>query len=452
MDNKKLGIMAPLMQSFTSIGPMLDLVAIFWVISIFSGVYLPVVVLVAFLVGFSTINTTYLLSRSYISNGGYYSYVGKTLGKMPGIFVGILYLSYAILVLPDISLFFGSFFTTVFPVSILNPITEQFVVSILFSGLVLLFVSTGLNFTMKYTIIAGLLEFSVIVLVSFLFFTHPVTGFQVYNTAKFNPSTLWLGLIFGIVAFSGSGSSVFFSDNVKKPYKNIPKALFTSYSISGILMVIASLSLVFFLGNGGVNAYISNPFFILDMIKVRFGVMVYYIFIIFSMISSLNLSISYLNALKNGFKRMVSENLFGSGYAGKHKNWHILTVIMLVSLLFETAAFLTNGFFYFFSVAAGTVGLVYITIHIITNTALIQIRRNFSRAFSLILPLISSTILIASFYYSSIDSHYSIYLTNIIFTAIIISGIAAVMFMKSKYAIYSSIHICASKGEFADRS
>ena len=111
MDNRKLGIMAPLMQSFTSIGPMLDIVALFSVISIFSGVYLPVVVFVAFLVGFSTLNTTYLLSRSYISNGGYYSYVGKTLGKTPGIFVGFLYLCYAILVLPDISLFLEGLLT-----------------------------------------------------------------------------------------------------------------------------------------------------------------------------------------------------------------------------------------------------------------------------------------------------------------------------------------------------
>ena len=161
-----------------------------------------------------------------------------------------------------------------------------------------------------------------------------------------------------------------------------------------------------------------------------------------------DLSISYLNALKNGFKRMVSENLFGPGYSIKHRDWHILTVIMLVSVIFETAAFLTNGFFYFFSVAAGTVGLVYITIHIMSNTALIHIRKNFSRGFSLIMPLISSAILFASFYYSSIDSHYSIYLTDIIFTTIIISGIAAVIFMKKKVSIYSSIHIDVTNGEY----
>ena len=109
MPDKPIGLGHSIMQSFTSIGPMLDLIAVFPLIALFSGKDLPYAVIISFLVSFTTINTTYQLSIRYSTNGGYYSYTGKVLGKLPGLFIALNYLAYSVVVLLAIGSFGGYF-------------------------------------------------------------------------------------------------------------------------------------------------------------------------------------------------------------------------------------------------------------------------------------------------------------------------------------------------------
>ena len=109
MPDKPIGLGHSVMQSFTSIGPMLDLIAVFPLIALFAGKDLPYAVIISFLISFTTINTTYQLSRRYSTNGGYYSYTGKVLGKLPGLFIALNYLAYSVVVLLAIGSFGGYF-------------------------------------------------------------------------------------------------------------------------------------------------------------------------------------------------------------------------------------------------------------------------------------------------------------------------------------------------------
>lgn len=446
-NRQKLGFIAPVMQAFTSIGPMLDIVALFSVIAIISGAYLPVVMFLAFIVGFSTLNTTYRLSGKFVSNGGYYSYVGKVLGKSPGIFVGLMYLAYAMLVLPNISLFYGGFISSFYSMGFFSTRVEQFIISIVFSSAVILFVSFGLKVTFRYTVVAGILEFLVVGVSSLLFISHPIQGLSVFTTSKFNVGSIWLGLIFGIVAFAGSGSPVFFSDNVDRPSRNIPRSIFASYTISGTIMIIASLSLVLFLGNNNLSAYTSDPYVLLDIIRYRLGTAVYVLFTTFAVMSGINLTISYLNALKNGFSRMAAENLFGVGYGGKFREWHILVYVAAVSFVFETVAFLTNDFFYVFSAIAGTVGLLYIVVHVFSNIALIRVRHSIPALFSIILPLLSTSILLASFYYSAVDPTFSLLPSNVLFAVVAVTSLLGVIAVRRNKSHFHAINIETSEKE-----
>lgn len=442
-DEEKLGVLASFMQSFTSIGPMLDTVAIFSVIAIFSGISLPLVMLLAFIVGYSTIYTTYRLSGRFVTNGGYYSYAGKILGKDAGIFVGLLYLAYALLVLPNIALFFGSFFVAVFsPYANISAIGEL-AASLLFTSMVILVVSRGLKLTFRYTIIAGILELLVLGVSTALFFSRPAEGFTMFSSYHVKSGSVWLGLIFGVVVFAGSGSSIFFSDNTKKPSSNVPKSIFSAYTVSGIIMILASLSLVLFLGPDGLASYSSNPFIILGYIQGKFGTTFYAIFVAFAMISALNLSIAFINALKSGFSRMRNENLFGSVVKKRAKDIHLLAFVLILSFTIETIAYATGSFFYTFAAMAGAVGLLYISVHVITNFAVLRIHRVFKGYSAIILPLVSSGVLIVSFYYSAIDQNYSLVLTNVIFCAVLVVAIASTLYIRTKPAHYNSISITA---------
>lgn len=441
-EETKLSIFAPIMQSFTSIGPMLDMVAIFSVIAIYSGAALPIVMLLAFLIGYSTINTTYRLSSRFVTNGGYYSYAGIVLGKNAGIFVAFLYLGYAMMVLPNISLFFGGFVAAVLQGFVTVSPMMELVASFAFTILVIAMVSQGLRLTFKYTIIAGVLEFVVLALSTGLFFTHSTASIGIINGSMDNPDGIWLGLIFGVVAFAGSGSSIFFSDNVKKPSSSIPSSILFAYTVSGLIMVLASLSLVLFLGGSDVLQYSLNPYFLLAHIQSRLGNAFYILFVSFAMVSAANLSISYMNALKNGFSRMLSENLFGIKARQRFKQSHLLLLVMLISFSVEIVSYITNSFFYVFSAMVGAVGLSYITVHLITNGVIIKIRKSFkSFSSAILLPVISSAILLVSFYYAALVPQFSFLWTNLLYVAILAIAAIAVLIIRTDPERYDNIMI-----------
>ena len=437
-------ILAPIMQSFTSIGPMLDTVAIFSVIAIYSGVALPIVVLMTFLLGYSTMNTLYRLSSRFVTNGGYYAYAGLVLGKDAGIFVGFVYLAYAMMVLPDISLFIGNFAIAVLGGGLVSPLFE-FGVSLGFTLLIIAAVSRGLKLTLSYTIIAGILEFLVLGLSTGLFFSHSAAGFPVFAGSFNNPDSIWLGLIFGIVAFSGSGSSIFFSNNVKKPLKNIPRGMILAYTISGIIMILASLSLVFFLGSSNLARYSADPYFLMEYIRLHLGSLFFVIFAVFAMISAANLSISYLNALKNGFARMLSEGLLGSWARNRLNERHLLLFVLILALSVELLSFFTNNFFYAFAALAGAVGLAYMTVHIITNVVLMKVQKTTGGLSKMLLPVISSAILLVSFYYAAIDPSFSLLWTNVLFLVLISVATVATIAIRLSPGHYKSIVIIASQ-------
>ncbi|MCL4337648.1 MAG: APC family permease [Candidatus Thermoplasmatota archaeon] len=437
-------ILAPIMQSFTSIGPMLDTVAIFSVIAIYSGVALPIVVLMTFLLGYSTMNTLYRLSSRFVTNGGYYAYAGLVLGKDAGIFVGFVYLAYAMMVLPDISLFIGNFAIAVLGGGLVSPLFE-FGVSLGFTLLIIAAVSRGLKLTLSYTIIAGILEFLVLGLSTGLFFSHSAAGFPVFAGSFNNPDSIWLGLIFGIVAFSGSGSSIFFSNNVKKPLKNIPRGMILAYTISGIIMILASLSLVFFLGSSNLARYSADPYFLMEYIRLHLGSLFFVIFAVFAMISAANLSISYLNALKNGFARMLSEGLLGSWARNRLNERHLLLFVLILALSVELLSYFTNNFFYAFAALAGAVGLAYMTVHIITNVVLMKVQKTTGGLSKMLLPVISSAILLVSFYYAAIDPSFSLLWTNVLFLVLISVATVATIAIRLSPGHYKSIVIIASQ-------
>ncbi|WP_061950981.1 hypothetical protein [Acidiplasma cupricumulans] len=129
------------MQSFTSIGPMLDFIALFSVIAVYSGTLLPFVILFSFLLSYFTLYTVYSLSGLFITNGGYYSYVGHILGKDWGIFIFLIYFGYSVLTVPNIANFISGFASNI--LSIYNFNNNHFIYILILIFILLVYITVG---------------------------------------------------------------------------------------------------------------------------------------------------------------------------------------------------------------------------------------------------------------------------------------------------------------------
>ncbi len=409
----KIGLSQSMMQSFTSIGPMLDFVALFSVIASYSGTMLPLVVLFSFLLSYSTLYTVYMFSKKYTTNGGYYSYVGNTLGKSVGLFVMFFYIMYSIMTVPNLSIFVSSFVYNIFLLFGIKYKIIEYLILIIFIIMVYSVIGSGSNISIKYTLIAGAMEMSFIIIMSFIFFSMP--HHKIYYNYNFN--AFFLGVIFGILAFSGGGSSIFLSENTEKAKKTTPKALLISYTISGTIMVISAFALLFFVGVKGIYNYSIDPYYIISYMSNKIGYYFIIIFAFFTILSAFNLSVSYLNAFVHMVPRMLCDlNIRNHGRRFIFYMFFISIAISLISIKFL-------GFFKAFVFIAGLISFLYIMIHIITNISLIKINKS-------IIPVLSGIFLIISLFLSFIGNTSGIITINYAFIIYAIISVIIVLIIK----------------------
>jgi amino acid transporter len=353
-------------QSFSSIGPMLDVVAIFSLITIYSGIFLPVVVAISFLISFTTINSVVYLSRRYRSNGGYYSYAGSIFGKPAGLFTGFLYVAYSFLVLPDIVFFDTSFLGSVFP-AFIHLYTVKIFVSVIFVVSPLILVSLGLKRSILYTIAAGVSELAFILVLGILLMVYRDPVPAVY-TAQANPVvSVFQGLIFGILAFSGGASSIFLSENTRNGKKTVPRALLISYLATGSSMIFVSVGIVLFLGNS-ISLYSQNPIYLITDADSRISIVLGIFVISFVILSSLNLTVSYMNALRNSVRKMIRDGIIPGGLSFTGTTAGFVLSSMCVSIPTVIVMSYFYGFLVSFTIIATLVSSFYVTIHIIVNS------------------------------------------------------------------------------------
>jgi amino acid transporter len=418
-----------IMQSFTSIGPMLNFVALFSVIIVFSGVDLPIVVLLSFLISYATIYTSYKFSKKYSTNGGYFSYVGKALGKRPGLFVTLFYILYGAFILPNIAIFVANFSAIALSMPGYNIYYFRPLIMLAFITIVVLLVSKGIKISIRYILIGGIMELLFIFAISMMFIFYKPSVPALFN--GFNDSGFWSGTVYGILIFAGSGSAIFISENTVESTKSIPKSLIISYTLSGLVMVLASFSMIIFLGANNIGAYASNPYIIVTYIYQRFGAAIFSLFLFFTLLSSLNLAVSYLNAFSSAYLKIRDENiipLFNSSIFNKKSRF--LALILLFSATVSLLSSYLFGYFYGFVILATVVSLSYIIVHIFTNIAMYYTKTELYNKMVYILPAVSTIFLAISFYYSfndfTVPLIYSDYL--IILWAII--SISGVMYLK----------------------
>lgn len=419
------------MQSFTSIGPFLDIAAIFASITIISLFMMPLVVLSAFLISYTTIYGVYYISRRHSSNGGYYSFAGKVFGVNAGLITGFFYIFYSSLVLPNISLFVATFIYSSLSSIGFNFLFSHDIYAILFSLSAIILVSRGLKLSSFYVLMFGLIEMAAMLFyIAFFFsnslgYTNPLQNFDV--------ESFFTGVMFGMVIFAGSGSSIFISENTRRSGKLVPIAVMTSFTISGLILTLAAFAMEDYLGPIGLTLYSqTGGAYILTMLMDQ-NFSLYAIFLSITVLSAFNLSISYLRAFVSALDRMRKDKIIPSWKTKFQDSSIDLFILFLVTLII---VIISNfiGFFNMFLTILTCVALSYILVHIITAIAVMKDSNYMIRKPSFIISLISM-ILLSLVLYFEITYDPNLYSNIITFAMVLLSTliIIAVNIYRRKY-------------------
>ncbi len=388
------------MQSFTSIGPMLDIAALFSAIAVYSGPYLGVVMLISFFAALTTIYVVWNLSKHFQSNGGYYLFAGKTLGKRVGITTSFVYAAYALLVIPNISLFVSFFVLHLFSLSQQTASLLSYIIPLVFLLVLLGIVSQGLGRSIKYTIVAGIIELLFILILDTFFLKNASTfSFHIIPSTMNGAYSVFSGVVFGVLAFAGMESPVYLSEDTRKSGTTVPKALVYSYLATGVLLVVSAFSILAFLGVNGISAYSSNPFYLNSSIRTSFGVVTYSLFAVLAILSSMNLSVAYSNSVLNEIRRMVKDRIITRVNL---ENSKLLMVFVLLeaSIIIGTNYFLGN-FIGFITIAA-IVSFSYMFIQVVGGLSLMKLSVGSRRVKTLSIAALSVTILFITIVFSFI--------------------------------------------------
>jgi amino acid transporter len=419
------------MQSFTSIGPMLDFIALFSIIAVYSGPMLPFVVIFSFLLSYFTLYTVYSFSRAYITNGGYYSYAGNGLGRGVGFLVLVLYIGYSVMTVPNISIFISGFLYSIMALSGFHGAYMEYIFLFIFTAAVYFVVSRGLKTSIRYTLVAGFLEIAFVILMSILFIIFRSPDFS-FSDIKFSLNPFFFGVIFGILAFSGGGSSIFLSEETSKAKINTPRSLLISFTISGLIMVFSAFALLMFAGYHGLSLYESNSFYITDLVKTKLGIPFLIVFSLFGLMSAFNLSVSYLNAFVHMMPKFYGDFNIKKDF---NKN-NFMVGLFIFSIMISLITIHYAGFFNSFVIIAGIISFLYIIIHIISNLSLIRIFKK-QKFF---LPFLSSIILSIAFILSFYGNTGYFAIINYLLIGYVSMAILFVVYMKKiKRKFYNEI-------------
>jgi amino acid transporter len=419
-------------QSFGSVGPALNFVALLPLIAFFSGSMMPVVVTVAFIISFMSFLPIILFS-SKISNGsGYAAYAMYSLGFRIAVFTGLVYIMYSILVIPNI-IMFSSFFVQSYFIS-----GNKIVFDLLFAAILIIFLSVPLlkrrNLAIFVITAIGMIEILGILVLSIAMILMMSNSTISISLSRVFSGNFWEGVMLGVLMFSGSGSGIFLFSKSSIPSTRVNKTLIFSYLITGFVMIISSYSLTVFLGSN-INYYSSNPAILLRILGTDMGGIVPYLLVALLLLSAYNLMLSYSHALLNMYEDFQGMILRKMRYIKTGTFFIILLVLDTVIILISRS---TIGFYNAFVVIAEIVSLSYVVVHIIVGLSLFNSRK-FRREIRMV-GLVSMSLLFIAMIGSLINSSGLFYLTLSSFIIIILISVLGSSLISRNYDRTESLH------------
>lgn len=370
-----------LAQSIALITPMGAAFGVLLGTASFAEGAFPLAILFAIVISLAWINTPYQFSKKLAGAGGFYQFAARAVSPSYGFYTGWFYMLNYFFFSAGAGVFlFGVIFPGVF--SILGfgvfPAYAWIPLTILMVVLVFLLAFYGIRPSLKYSLVASVLEIGILIALSIGIIIQPT----VTNTLSvFSPSlspTGWsgvfLGAIFGFTALSGVSGAVYLGEEAKAPIKIMKKAILISYVVTAITFVLFSYAMTVGWGIPNMSTFASSgvPGLILsDQYLGGAFLFVMFLFVINSVFAG---TLAPINASARLLFSMGRDKLV-PGFLGKTSEKHqtpafsLLTLSIVAVLTAVTAGVVLGPLegFIFIILLAGVASLVG---HILGSVAL----------------------------------------------------------------------------------
>lgn len=266
-----LGLSSVLFQGITHIGPAIGIVFTVPFIALYAGTASPFAFFFAIVIMLMVANTVSEFSKYMPSAGGYFTFVSKGLGKRFGFMTAWSYFAYDPLGPPAVLGFMGYLAAAVLKsgTGVSVPWWVFAVAGLLFTWFL---IYRGITVSVRTSVVLGTLEVLIMIALAVTFLLHPAHSYSwtaPLNPANYPPSKGFSGILYGVVfcllALSGFESVAPLARETREPRKLLPRAVFGSLILVGILFVFATYASVAGWGVGNMHAFAvnANPYYFL---------------------------------------------------------------------------------------------------------------------------------------------------------------------------------------------
>lgn len=381
-----IGFWPVLFQSVSQMGPGLSAVSGLTAAASFALGAMPLGVLLALIASLLGANTLVQFSKRISSAGGYYAFVAHGVGPRTGVFTGWVYLLYQGINAPAMILFFGFLIRSLLDMGLGLQLPQwSWWPFAMFGALFVWYISyKGIKPSLEYSMIAGLIELVVFVILGFVL----IGKAGPHNTmATFSPRsspTGWSGIgmamVFGLFSFAGYGAAAPLGEEAKNPKKTIGLAVMLSVLVIGIYYVFIGYASTVGWGIHRMDKYASLPLPLMTMAQTLLGPVWFWLLAVLVTNGTLacitaihNAQVRVLYAL--GRDQIVVPKSLGETHhrhKSPHKAIHFQSVI---SILVVTGVGLWLGSFAGFVFLGELMTLSTLTVHIMANFSLTRFYR-----------------------------------------------------------------------------
>jgi amino acid transporter len=245
---ESIGVAPVLFQSITLMGPAVGLVYSMQPSLPFSGIALPLSVLLALLLVVCTASSIGQLGRLYVDAGGTYSYIARALGARAGFVVGwfnlIFQPFFAVLLLLITTNIVQSTLQTKAHVHVAPGWIILVTAAVMFGMTVV-----GVKLSTTAGVILGTVEVLIFLVLALWLIVdagsaNTVHAFSPSHAAAHGWTGIWKGAVFAILAFVGFEGAAVLGEESRDPKRVIPRAVVLAAVFVGLFFVFTSYGAV----------------------------------------------------------------------------------------------------------------------------------------------------------------------------------------------------------------
>jgi amino acid transporter len=246
---RSIGLPQVLFQSITHMAPGAAIAFSLLFAVGFAGAALPLAVLFALIGCLLVASSIGQMAKKVPSAGGLYSYVTHGLGRVPGFFVGLIFLCFQPLVAPLLFLIFA-WATEDVVKNDLNVETSTWWLWVLVAaGIVFLLAYRDVRLSTNAGVALGIFEVGVFLALAIWMI---LSNLDALSLAPFDPTNaeagtfngIFKGMVFTILAFIGFEASAPLGEEAQRPRWTIPRAVVGSALLIGLFYLVCSYAWV----------------------------------------------------------------------------------------------------------------------------------------------------------------------------------------------------------------